>query len=89
MRVASPAFIPRNHLVEEALSAAVNNGEFAPFERLLTVLRRPYEDQPDFGRYANPPRSDKLFVKHFAALDVGRTLEKSVYPQPLAPQCRA
>ena len=30
----------------------------------------------------------KLFVKHFAALDVGRTLEKSVYPQPLAPSAQ-
>lgn len=29
-----------------------------------------------------------MFVKHFAALDVGRTLEKSVYPQPLAPSAK-
>jgi len=65
MRVAGPAFIPRNHLVEEALSAAVNNGEFAPFERLLTVLSRPYEDQPDFGRYANPPRPDQVVRQTF------------------------
>ena len=65
MRVASPAFIPRNHLVEEALSAAVNNGEFAPFERLLTVLCRPYEDQPDFGHYANPPRPDQVVRQTF------------------------
>jgi protein adenylyltransferase len=65
MRVAGPAFIPRNHLVKEALSAAVNNGEFAPFERLLTVLSRPYEDQPDFGRYANPPRPDQVVRQTF------------------------
>ena len=65
MRVANPAFIPRNHLVEEALSAAVNNGEFAPFERLLTVLCRPYEDQPDFGHYANPPRPDQVVRQTF------------------------
>ena len=44
-----PAFIPRNHLVEEAISAAVNDGYFPPFESLLTVLSMPYEDQPAFG----------------------------------------
>jgi Protein adenylyltransferase SelO/Glycosyl transferase family 21 len=32
MRAANPAFIPRNHLVEEAISAAVNDGYFPPFE---------------------------------------------------------
>ena len=32
MRAANPAVIPRNHLVEEAISAAVNNGDFTPFE---------------------------------------------------------
>ena len=36
------------------------------------MLCRPYEDQPDFGRYADPPRPIKLFVKHFAVLDDGR-----------------
>jgi uncharacterized protein YdiU (UPF0061 family) len=29
MRAANPAVIPRNHLVEEAISAAVNNSDFA------------------------------------------------------------
>src|SRR5262249_46359817 len=42
MRAANPAFIPRNHLVEEAISAAVNDGNFAPFETLLMVLSMPY-----------------------------------------------
>ena len=38
MRAASPAFIPRNHLVEEAIAAAVAEGDFGPFETLLRVL---------------------------------------------------
>jgi len=59
MRAANPAFIPRNHLVE-AISAAVNVGDFQPFESLLTVLSMPYEDQPAFGRYVDPPRSDQV-----------------------------
>jgi uncharacterized protein YdiU (UPF0061 family) len=41
MCAANPAIIPRNHLVEEAISAAVNQENFAPFENLLTVLSMP------------------------------------------------
>jgi serine/tyrosine/threonine adenylyltransferase len=65
MRAANPAFIPRNHLVEEAISAAVNVGDFQPFESLLTVLSMPYEDQPAFGRYVDPPRSDQVVYQTF------------------------
>ncbi|WP_309083440.1 protein adenylyltransferase SelO family protein [Chelativorans sp.] len=55
MRGANPAFIPRNHRVEAALKAAVEAQDFAPFERLLDVLSKPYEDQPEFAEYAEPP----------------------------------
>ena len=65
MRAANPAFIPRNHLVEEAISAAVNDGDFLPFEDLLTVLSMPYEDQPVFSRYADPPRPDQVVHQTF------------------------
>src|SRR5437762_9472354 len=65
MRAANPAFIPRNHLVEEAISAAVNDGYFSPFENLLTVLSMPYEDQPAFSRYVDPPRPDQVVHQTF------------------------
>ena len=65
MRAANPAFIPRNHLVEEAISAAVNDGYFPPFESLLTVLSMPYEDQPAFGRYVDPPQPDQVVHQTF------------------------
>ena len=65
MRAANPAFIPRNHLVEEAITAAVNKGDFSPFESLLTVLSMPYEDQPAFGRYADPPRPEQVVHQTF------------------------
>ena len=65
MRAANPAFIPRNHLVEEAISAAVNVGDFHPFESLLTVLSMPYEDQPVFARYVDLPRSDQIVQQTF------------------------
>jgi hypothetical protein len=42
MRAVNPAYIPRNHLVEAALDAAVTRQDFAPFEQLLDVLSRPF-----------------------------------------------
>ncbi len=55
MQAVNPAYIPRNHRVAEALDAAVLQGEIGPFERLLTVLRHPFTDQPDMAEYADPP----------------------------------
>ncbi len=54
MRRASPWIIPRNHRVEEALAAATNEDDLAPFERLLAALRRPYEEAPELAPYAEP-----------------------------------
>jgi protein adenylyltransferase len=54
MRRANPAFIPRNHRVEEALSAAVEHGDYAPFETLRNILSRPFDDQPEFAMFAEP-----------------------------------
>jgi uncharacterized protein YdiU (UPF0061 family) len=54
MRQVNPVFIPRNHRVEEALSAAVENSDYAPFERLLQVLALPFTDQPESVAFAEP-----------------------------------
>ncbi len=63
MRAVNPAFIPRNHRVEQALDAAIESGDFSPFADLLTVLSRPYEDQAAFAEYANPPQSsERVFL---------------------------
>jgi uncharacterized protein YdiU (UPF0061 family) len=64
MRAVNPAFIPRNHLVEEAINAALD-GDLIPVEDLLTVLLTPYEDQPAFARYAIPPRPDQVVHQTF------------------------
>ena len=65
MRRVNPAFIPRNHRVEAAIAAAQDRGDFAPFEELLTVLSRPFDDQPDFAAYADAPRPDELVLQTF------------------------
>ncbi|MCD9025720.1 protein adenylyltransferase SelO [Cohnella silvisoli] len=55
MRNSNPAVIPRNHRVEEALEAAVENGDDSVMERLLDVLSRPYEHSPEQIDYSTPP----------------------------------
>jgi serine/tyrosine/threonine adenylyltransferase len=59
MRRANPAFIPRNHRVEAMIRAAVANDDFGPFEELLGVLSRPYDDQPEFAHYTTPPEENE------------------------------
>ena len=65
MRAASPAYIPRNHLVEAALAAAVERDDLGPFEELLAVVTRPYEERPGLGRYAEPPRPEERVLQTF------------------------
>ena len=65
MRAVNPAFIPRNHRVEAVIAAAVNNDEYALFEELLTVLSKPYEDQPTFAAYAEPPLPEQRVLQTF------------------------
>ena len=65
MQAVNPAFIPRNHQVEAAIVAAVQRKDFEPFEQLLTVLERPYEDQPTFARYAKPPEPQERVLQTF------------------------
>ena len=54
MRGVNPIVIARNHRVEEALAAASDNGDLAPFERLLDALRQPYDESPGSAPYAEP-----------------------------------
>jgi uncharacterized protein YdiU (UPF0061 family) len=59
MRKVNPAFIPRNHLVDAVLTAAVERQDFRPFEEFLNVLSRPYEERPGLERYATPARPEE------------------------------
>jgi uncharacterized protein YdiU (UPF0061 family) len=57
MRSANPAFIPRNHKVEEALTAA-QAGNMRPFHALLAVITNPWDhdrDLPEYSRPGTPP----------------------------------
>ena len=49
----NPLYIPRNHKVEEALTAA-ETGDMAPFDRLLEVVTRPFEARDGLESYTTP-----------------------------------
>ena len=54
MRSANPRVIPRNHKVEEALSAATLHADLAPFHKLLAAITRPF-DESDDDEFTTPP----------------------------------
>ncbi|AWH93466.1 protein adenylyltransferase SelO [Dietzia lutea] len=57
MSRANPLYVPRNHLVEEALDAATA-GDMGPFTDLLVVVTDPYTERPGRERYAQPAPPD-------------------------------
>ncbi len=65
MRRVNPAFIPRNHRVEQAIVAAVEREDYSLFSRLLGVLSRPYADSQAFADYAIPPRPEERVTETF------------------------
>lgn len=65
MRRENPAFIPRNHRIAEAIEAAVRRDDFAPFEALVRVLGRPYDDQPEAAHLASAPRAEERVRQTF------------------------
>jgi uncharacterized protein YdiU (UPF0061 family) len=57
MERVNPVYIPRNHLVEEALAAATD-GDLDPLERLVAAVSDPYDERPGLERYAAPAPQD-------------------------------
>ena len=64
MKRVNPVFIPRNHQVEAVISAA-NQGDFAPFETLTSVLQSPYSPQPEHAGFEAPPTEDERVLATF------------------------
>lgn len=64
MAAANPAFIPRNHRVEQMIAAAVD-GDYTMFNHLNTVLANPYVDQPDAADLTRPPARSEVVKATF------------------------
>jgi serine/tyrosine/threonine adenylyltransferase len=58
MRAVNPLYIPRNHLVEEALLAASFEGDMGPFHALLARVQAPFTPVAGMERYASPAPAD-------------------------------
>jgi len=65
MQAHNPAIIPRNHRVEEALSAAAERGDYAPLQQLLAALADPYADVPEYYDYRTPPAPSERVYQTF------------------------
>lgn len=62
MQQHNPVVIPRNHRVEEALDAAVTEGDYSVMERLLTVLAKPYDyDKHQDAHYTQPSNATRPY----------------------------
>ncbi|HEY2858839.1 MAG TPA: protein adenylyltransferase SelO family protein, partial [Terracidiphilus sp.] len=64
MRRSNPIYIPRNHLVEEALKAAERQ-DYGPFEELVKVVSSPFDERPGQERYATPARPEERVLQTF------------------------
>jgi uncharacterized protein YdiU (UPF0061 family) len=65
MKQVNPAFIPRNHRVQQAIDEAINKTDFILMNQLLEILKKPYADQPEHGEYMDPPKENERVHQTF------------------------
>lgn len=65
MRGVNPAYIPRNHQVEKAIAAAVQDGDFTAMDRLMDILSTPYTERAGFEAYTRPPEPEERVYQTF------------------------
>ncbi|MER0204035.1 MAG: YdiU family protein [Nitrosomonas sp.] len=65
MQAHNPAVIPRNHRVEEALSAASEHGDYTMLQQLLAALANPFADLPEYYHYRTPPAPSERVYQTF------------------------
>lgn len=64
MKVMNPAYIPRNHRIEEVIEAAQQDN-FAPFHELHKALQNPYNEQEGFEKLQQPPTPEEIVCNTF------------------------
>ena len=65
MRLINPAFIPRNHLIERIIKAAVDHDDYSEMKALSSILSNPYKEQNVDFDYINPPEPSEKVYKTF------------------------
>ena len=81
MNRVNPIYIPRNHKVEEVLVSAAENQTLEPFEALIEVLERPFDEKEGLEDYALPAPASFGPYSTFCGNLIGGRIER------LAPQC--
>ena len=65
MRLENPIYIPRNHLVQQVIDAAVDLDDYKPLDDLMGVVLKPYEQQPGMERFSMPARPEEAVTATF------------------------
>lgn len=65
MRATNPGLIPRNHRVEQVINEALSQQSLAGFERLLSLLMRPFDDHAEAEDWLGPPAQGEQVCKTF------------------------
>lgn len=65
MQAVNPLYIPRNHLIEAAIRAAEDHGEFRPFHALTEVVQQPFITCDVDEKYTLPPRPEQVVQQTF------------------------
>ena len=51
----NPKFILRTYIAEQAIREAEDNQDYTEIEKVRKILMRPFDDQPEYEKYANEP----------------------------------
>ncbi len=65
MQKINPLYIPRNHLVERAIKAAVENNNYSVMKNLCSILSQPFKEQKVDADYQNPAHPSEIVYKTF------------------------
>ena len=65
MQAINPIYIPRNHLVERAIKAGVNDADYSVMTDLCSILNQPYKEQDVDSDYKNPAEPSERVYKTF------------------------
>ncbi|RUO62279.1 protein adenylyltransferase SelO [Pseudidiomarina insulisalsae] len=65
LQTINPAFIPRNHLVEQLIDEAVNEGSLTRFNRLNQALREPFNEREEYADLMRPAQADEAVTRTF------------------------
>ena len=65
LRSSNPNFIPRNHLIENAITLATKDNDFTEMKKLLSILTKPYSNQSSNKDYMRSPKPEEKVSQTF------------------------